>query len=52
MSKRDKKKFEQVLKQIAASEVYLVPYHRILIPRAIRKEEIRPKEGQIRKLES
>lgn len=49
MSKRDKKKFEQVLRQIAASEVYLIPYHRILIPRVTRSEGIRPKERQILK---
>lgn len=49
MSKRDKKKFEQVLRQIAASEVYLIPYHRILIPRVTKKEGIPLKERPIHK---
>ena len=52
MSKRDKKKFEQVLRQIAASEVYFIHYHRELIPRATRKEEIPLKERSIHKPES
>ena len=49
MSKREKKKFEQVLRQIAASEVSLIHYHRGLIPRVIRNEGIPLKERQILK---
>jgi hypothetical protein len=49
MSKRDKKKFEQVLRQIAASEVYLILYHRILIPRVTKSEGIPLKERPIHK---
>lgn len=52
MSKREKKKFEQVLRQIAASEVDFIDYHRVLILRATRKEEIQQKERSILKLES